>query len=412
MRRVLMISHLFPPFGGIGTLRLAKLAKYLPQFGWEPVVLTAEIEAGAPQTLPVEIDEARIIRVPHFYLGRSITRIRPLGILYELPIIGTLLSEPIGWYFHAVKEGLKILNKGDIDVIFSSSQPRVSHLIASRLHRKTKIPWVAEYRDLWVNPYNNRNRFYNFFDRKLEKSVMKGCDLLITVSESTAKELEAVHSKRVETIHNGFDEEDYLEDVPLTSKFTLTYTGNIYTGKRDPAPLFQAVAELNREGKISPEEFETRFFGGSSVENLLPIIEDHHLKELVKIYGFVSFKESIKRQRESTALLLLEWNNPLARHNYSGKIFEYLGAHRPILAVAYKTGAIDRLLQETGAGILANEVKAIKDVLSRWLEEWHKSGEITSYWNPNLNTTNEYTRKKQAGKLAQLLDEVSAQRMA
>ena len=412
MKRVFIVSRAFPPTNASGAVRVGKFAKYLSQFDWEPVILTIANVTNLPQTLAVEMDEARITRTPHFYLGRSITRIRPLGILYELPIVGTLLSEPIGWYFHAVKEGLKILSKGDVDVIFSSSLPKTSHLIASHLHRKTKIPWVAEYRDLWVNPYNDRNRFYNFFERKLEKAVMKGCDLLITVSESTVKELEAVHSKRVETIHNGFDEEDYLEDVPLTSKFTLTYTGNIYAGKRDPTPLFQAVAELSKESRLSPSDFEVRFYGGSSVENLLPIIEDHHLKELVKIYGFVSFKESTKRQRESTALLLLEWNNPLARHNYSGKIFEYLGAHRPILAVAYKTGAIDRLLQETGAGILVNKVERVKDVLSCWLEEWHQSGEITSHWNPNLNTINKYTRREEAGKLAQLLDEVSVQRIA
>jgi len=412
LKRVLIVSRAFPPINASGAVRVGKLAKYLPQFGWEPVVLTIANGINLPQTLAVEMDETKIVRVPHFYLGRSITRIRPLGVLYELPIIGTLLSEPIGWYFHAVKEGLKILNKENIDVIFSSSLPKTSHFIASRLHQKTKTPWVAEYRDLWVNSYNNRNHLYNFFERKLEKVVMKGCDLLITVSESTVKELEAVHSKRVETIHNGFDEEDYLEDVPLTSKFTLTYTGGIYAGKRDPTPLFQAVAELSKEGKISPEDFEVRFYGGSSVGNLQPIIESYHLKKIVKIYGFVSFKESTKRQKESTALLLLEWNNPLARHNYSGKIFEYLGAHRPILAIAYKTGAIDRLLQETGAGILANEVKAIKDVLSRWLEEWHKSGKITSYWSPNLNTINKYTRKKQAGKLAQLLEEASVCRIA
>ncbi len=434
MKKVLIIGFRFPPTNSIGAVRVGKLAKYLPEFGWEPMVLTAEVGAGVPQTLPVEIDESRIVRTPSFSLQTPITKglhtfkigsagmvpeapfwsraaykiIRPLGAVFELPIIGTLLSEPIGWYFHAVKEGLKILDKENIDVLFSSSLPKTSHLIAAQLHQKTKIPWVAEYRDLWVNPYNNRSRGYDFFDRKLEKTLMQGCGLLITVSESTVEELKLVHSKRVETIHNGFDEEDYSESVPLTSKFTLTYTGGIYAGKRDPTPLFQALTELQQESRLSPGDFEVRFYGGSSLQSLLPIIKDYHLKELVKIYGLVPFRESISRQKESTALLLLEWNNPQASHNYSGKIFEYLGAHRPVLAIAYKTGAIDRLLRDTGAGVLANEVKAIKGVLSRWLEEWHKSGKITAGWNPDLEAINSYTRKKQAGKLAQLLEEVTA----
>jgi len=237
---------------------------------------------------------------------------------------------------------------------------------------------------------------------------MKGCDALITVSEFTVAWLEAVHSKKIAVIHNGFDEQDYSENVPLTSKFTLTSTGSISSGKRSPELLFQAIAQLQGEGRISPSDFEVRLYGGSPVKTLLPVIEKYHLKELVKIYGLVPFKESIRKQQESTALILPEWNSPLAKHVYTGKLFEYLGAGRPILAIAYKTGAIDKLLRETGAGIVVNEVEAIKGVLTRWLEEWQQSGRITSHWNPDINVIKRYTRREGARKLAQLLDEASA----
>jgi len=299
------------------------------------------------------------------------------------------------------------LKNNDIKVIFSSSQPRLSHLIAARLHHKTKIPWVAEYRDLWVDPCDNKSRFYQCLETKWEKRVMKGCEALITVSEFTVEQLEAVHSKKIAVIHNGFDEQDYSENVPLISKFTLTSTGSISSVKRSPELVFQAVAQLQEEGRISPNNFEVRFYGGSRLQSLLPLIEKYRLGELVKIYGFVPFKESIRRQQESTALLLPEWNNPLAKHVYTGKIFEYLGAGRPILALAYKTGAIDKLLQETGTGVLVNEVEAIKGVLTRWLEEWQQSGIITSHWNPDINVIKRYTRREGARKLAQLLEEAS-----
>lgn len=432
-----MVSYLFPPFGGIGTLRVAKLAKYLSQFGWEPVVLTTR-RPDQPQTLPVEIDESKVVRTPCFHIGqdlarwfashrsasaqavpkasfwsKAVNRFIPLirvvmGGFYKLPIIGTILSEPVGWYPYALKTGLKILRKGDIDVIFSSSQPRVCHLIASRLHHKTKIPWIAEYRDLWADPYDNNSRFYQFLETELEKRVMKRCQMLITVSEFTVKWLEAIHSKKIAVIHNGFDEPDYIENVPLTSKFTLTFTGNIYVGKRDPTLLFRAMAELQEEGKLSPDNLEVRFFGGSSLKTFLPLIEKYHLEKLVKLYGAVPFKESVRRQQESSALLLLEWDNPHAQHVFSGKLFEYLGAGRPILAIAYKTGAIDRLLQETGAGILVNKIEMAKDVLSCWLEEWRQSAKITSHWHPVANIIREYTRREQAEKLAQLLEETLA----
>ena len=97
----------------------------------------------------------------------------------------------------------------------------------------------------------------------------------------------------------------------------------------------------------------------------------------------------------------------MAKHVYTGKVFEYLGAGRPILAIAYKTGAIDKLLQETGTGVLVNEVEAIKGVLTRWLEEWQQSGIITSHWNPDINVIKRYTRREGARKLAQLLEEAS-----
>jgi len=435
-KKVLVISYAFPPTNAIGALRVGKLVKYLPEFGWEPVVLTANIRQDVPQTLPVEINKANIVRTPYFYLNPALNyrRSRPRGdtsiskptsrgrtfssslrplarlatnLVAQLPILHNLLFEPNGWYFYAVREGLKLLKNNDIKVIFSSSQPRLSHLIAARLHNKTKIPWVAEYRDLWVDPQHNKSRFYQFWETKVERKVMEGCHTLITVSEFTVKQLEAIHPKKIAVIHNGFDEQDYSENVPLISKFTLTSTGSISFGKRSPELVFQAVAQLQEEGRISPNNFEVRFYGGSQLQPLLPLIEKYQLGELVKIYGFVPFKESVKRQQESAVLLLLERNSPLAQHVYTGKVFEYLGAGRPILALAYKTGAIDKLLQETATGVLVNEVEAIKGVLTRWLEEWRQSGIITSHWNPDISTIKKYTRREGARKLAQLLEEAS-----
>lgn len=425
----------------IGAVRVGKFAKYLPEFDWKPIVLTINKMPRFSQILPIEMDEANIIRTPYFYLAPTLASPTQLSsqdvastkltskasfrsravykllsligaleymIQRQLPILDNLLSEPTGWYFHAVKKGLKILNQGDIDVIFSSSQPRTSHLIASRLHQKTKIPWVAEYRDLWVDPYRNKSCFYQFFETKLEKRVMKGCQVLITVSEFTVTRLEAIHSKKVEVIHNGYDEQDYSENIPLTSKFTLTYTGNIYVGKRDPTLLFQAIAELQEEGKFSPADFEVRFFGGSSLKTLLPIIENYNIVKLVKIYDPIPFKQSIVRQQESSALLLLEWDDPHAKHVFSGKIFEYLGARRPILAIAYKGGAISELLDKSGCGRVVTEVEEIKALLQKWLGEFKEYGEITSYYHPDVKVIKSYTRREGAEKLARVLDEVTS----
>lgn len=403
-KKVLIVSYVFPPANSMGAVRVGKFAKYLPEFGWEPIVLTADKPKGVPQTLPVEIDEANVVRTPCFELGSTIWR-----ILAGLPIFRMVLANPMGWYQHGVKVGRQILSEHKFDAIFSSYYPSSSHFIASRLQRRTGIPWIAEFRDPWsFTPYSRKTWFSESVEKRIEERVMKNSCLLIAVSEPDTRQLEEIHHKKVAVIPNGFDEKDYLEEIPLTSKFTLTYTGNIYAGKRDPALLFEALNQMHNEGKIATDDFEVRFFGGSSLNNLRPLIIKYHLEDIVKIYGFVPSRESIWKQKESTVLLLLSWNDPRDKATYTGKIFEYLGAQRPILAIGYKGGNIDKLLRSSGTGVLVDELAAMKDILGRWIDEWQQFGEIVSHWKPDTNVIKRYTRREGARRLAELLKEASA----
>jgi glycosyltransferase involved in cell wall biosynthesis len=433
-KRVLVVSFYFPPTNKIASVRLGKFAKYLPQFGWEPVVLTASELKGYSHDLPVETEEARIYRTPYFALGPAISyrltggqstvyerpakrsawrklvyrMIRLTEPIYNLPLIRTLMLEPLGWRGPAVKQGLEIIGEEQIDVIFSSYSPSVSHFIAAKLHGQTGIPWVAEFRDLWsLNHYVRKLQPFHAFEKKLERRVMKGSGLLVTVSEPWAKQLEALHSKEVMTIPNGFDEDDYAEDIPLTPKFTVTYTGNIYRGRQDATALFEAIAELKEEGELSSDSFEVRFFGGGSLASLLPTIEAYHLEEVVKICGLVPFRESIRKQMESTVLLFLGWNDPGERGFYSAKIFEYLGAGRPILVTGPRGDVVDELLNETGAGVVASDVNEIKNLLCQWMDEFKQSGEIRSHFKTDNAAIHRYTRNQEAAELARLLDDVS-----
>jgi hypothetical protein len=433
-KKVLIVSFFFPPTNAIASVRLGKFAKYLPQFGWEPVVLTADQAKGYSQGLPLEIHDADIFRTPYCALGAAISYglsgqrniyqgvpsgstwrkllyeiIRLMAPVYTLPFVRTLTLEPIGWYGRAVKKGLELAGKQKVDIIFSSYGPSISHLVASRLHRQTGIPWVAEFRDGWsLNHYLRKVQPFYFLEQRLERRVMRGSSLLITVSEPLARQLEMLHSEKVVTIPNGFDEEDYIEDTPLTPKFTVTYTGNIYRGRQDPAPFFKAIARLKEEGELSSDNLEVRFFGGGTLAGLLPAVKDYHLEDIVKICGLVPFKESIRRQKESAALLFLGWNDPRERGAYSGKIFEYLGARRPILGVGLKGDVVDELLKETVAGVMVNDVNEIKGLLRQWMEEFKRSGEISSHFKPDNAAINRYTRKQEAADLARLLDEVSS----
>jgi len=433
-KKVLVISFHFPPRNSVASVRLGKFVKYLPQFGWKPTVLTVNEVKGSSQDLPVEIDEVNIFRTPYFALGSTISYeltggqrtiyqapprsstwrkafyklIRLMRPVYTLPVIRILTLEPIGWYRHALKKGLEILSKEKFDIIFSSYGPSMSHFIASKLHKQTGVPWVAEFRDLWsLNHYLRKIQPFHFLDKELEKRIMKGSCLLVTVSEPAAKQLQTLHSKKVVTIPNGFDKEDYLDNVLLTTKFTITYTGNIYPGKQDPSPLFRAIAQMKEEGELSSDNFEVRFFGAGTLTSLLPAIKHYHLERIVKIYGLVPFKESILRQKESTVLLLLGWNDPREKGVYTAKIFEYLGARRPILAIGLKGDVVDELLKETGAGVMISEADEIKTLLSQWMKEFKQLGEVLSHFKPDSAAVYRYTREKEAAKLAQLLEEAS-----
>jgi len=329
-----------------------------------------------------------------------------LSPLSNLALFQIWRPEHTGWYYSAVKEGQRILDRLSVNAIFSSFPPPGPHFVAAKLQQKTGIPWIAEFRDPWsFSSYTHYDRFTRTIARLIEKRTIRRSKLLVAVSKTMAQKLMTLHSKGTNVIHNGFDEEDYQGDVPLLPKFTITYTGNIYRGKRDPSTLFEAVRQLRHDGKLRSGNLQIRFFGSNLQRTISPLIEKYGLQDLVKICDNIPFRESIKKQRESTVLLSLSWNNINDNYTHPGKLLEYLGAQRPILSTGYKDGIAHDLLRESGSGVLANSVEEMKHVLSQWLEEWKQSGKIISYWQPNTNAIKKYTHKESTRKLAQVLKE-------
>lgn len=442
-KRVLMVSFWFPPVNLVGAARVDKFAKYLPQYGWEPIVLTVDkLKRGIPLTRPAETDSSKVARTPYFGIADNILSmmssnntttsegkppaltfkkaiydgaIAHLRFFYHMPTVRMLVTDPIGWYPYAVRRGLEIINNSSVDVIYSTYGPSTSHLIASKLHKETGIPWVADFRDLWsLDPRYSKIQPLQFLQEWIEKRVIKGCYKIITVEENAAAQLRSFHSKEVALIHNGFDAEDYKDEVPLSSIFTISFTGSITIVDRQPClPFLEAVYELYREGRISPDNFKARFFGGNvagfTVANsLLPQIKRLGIGQLVTVHETVPYKECIKIQKESTALLLLVRTDSAGRRIYTGRIFEYLGAGRPILAVAPKKSAVDQLLTKSGAGIVCSQKGEIKLILAKWLDEFQKHGRITSHYSPRREVIANYTRREQTRKLAKELDEAAS----
>ena len=307
------------------------------------------------------------------------------------------------WKPFAVKAGDELLQNEEVDAMISSSSPVTSHLIAKELKSKHKIPWVADFRDLWTKNHNYPySTFRKFFERKLEIKTLSPADALVTLSPPAAEKLKILHKgKRIYTITNGFDPEKMSDGkANLTSKFTITYTGQIYK-KQDPSKLLAALKDLISGRAIDPKDVDVRFYGP---ENLLLAkkIEEYGLSAIVRQCGVVPREISFEKQRESQLLLLLKWEDPLERGIYTGKVFEYLAAMRPILATGGTNDVVKELLTETSAGIDAQTVEDIKSTLRKLHAEYKLRGKIS--YQGNAEKVDKYSYRENAKKFVEVIN--------
>jgi len=229
---------------------------------------------------------------------------------------------------------------------------------------------------------------------------------LVTVSSPLADLLSQLHAgKPVRVIANGFDPRIIApRETPVTESFTITYTGSLYEGKRDPEVLLRAISTLIGEGVMDPKRVHVRFYGAYN-HHLEYLINCTGLSAIVDQCGTVDRDTSLARQRESQILLLLNWNHPAEEGVYTGKVFEYLAARRPILAVGGPAGVVGELLAETCAGTHVGSLDDCVKVLRRYWLEYCTSGRVT--YRGSDECVDKYSQTVMAHSFASLLDEVT-----
>lgn len=424
MKKVLIIAYAFPPRMSIGAQRPYKLAKYLPQYGWEPVILTARLPGKAPQDINkiriVETGYTDVLGVIKRYFRHdskkslqekievaepnheSFTRklIHPVKTMIAFP------DENIGWYKHALHAANRFLSSERVHAIISTSYPVTSHLIANRLKRRFNIPWVADMRDLWTqNHFYNKSRALALIERILELKTLSRADILVTVTGEFARDLKLLHKKKkVFCVTNGYDSDDFRgPDNKLTEKFSITYTGMLYEGKRDPSLLFEAVSNLIKKGAVKSELMDLRFYGPRDV-HLLNSIKKYRLEGVVSYFGVTSREESLKRQRESQLLLLLTDNDGRESGVYPAKIFEYFASGRPIIAFGGKEGAVKDLLETTRSGTFALNSAELERILFDYYRKFIAEGRISVEHELKIE---KFNYKSIAGAYAEILDAIT-----
>ncbi len=424
LRRVLIISYHFPPRPAIGSVRLEGLAKYLPRYGWEPVVLTPTYPGGPDKRF--EVIETGYLDVVDNLKKRMGLR-NGAGLQEQLHISQTLRSgrfsplDPVvkalktficypddqrGWLPFALQKARSLIREGFIDAIITSSKPETSHLIGAKLRQELHIPWVADLRDLWTqNHYYEFLSFRKIVERRLELKTLNSANALVTVSAPLAQLLQELHrEKTIYSITNGFDPDSVSANPKLTSEFTVTYTGSLYRGKRDPRILLEAVRNLIKLGVMEPTALRIRFYGEQGYW-IKQEISSYGLDEVVELHGHIKREDALKRQGESQVLLLLTWNNPRESGVYTGKLFEYLAARRPILALGGTPGVVGPLLEETRTGFHVANVSETMEVLHRWWIGYLNSGYVPYYGRESA--ISRYSQNKMAERFAEVLNDIT-----
>ncbi|WP_366512718.1 glycosyltransferase family 4 protein [Lunatimonas sp.] len=423
--RVLIITYYWPPSAGSGVQRWLKFAKYLPDFGWEPVVFTPENPDFdlKDETLLAEIPaQLEVLKFPiwePYQLFRKVKRqeIKDTSIILEqkrksfldrLAIwlrANTLVPDPrVFWVRPSVKYLTDILAANDFKAVITTGPPHSMHLIGRGLKRATGIPWVADFRDPWSS--------WEFLDtlpmislvrdrhNQLEHSVFREANALVTISPTFQKEMQELAQREVYLLTNGFDGSDLpmgFARAPLPSQvFEIVYTG-VIDSIRNPIPFLKALKHVF---EASGMPVRMTFVGRVSETVKAFVAEDGWLVQNVLFTGYVNHEVVFGYYEKAHLLLLILTDTKNARGNIPGKLFEYLATNRRILALGDPLGDSAKLIHEAEAG------KVISHLAEQEIVSYLTLAQSLRNIPPPQTGLGQFERRQITQSLAEILDDL------
>jgi hypothetical protein len=431
-KKVLVIAYHFPPGGGPGVQRVLKHVTYLRDAGWQPVVLTVEngdFPARDESLLAKIPADVRVERVPIIepytlyrrFMGRKGAAVdvnvnksseQRSGWKEQLSewIRATFFipDARIAWLRPATRRAVELIREEGISAIYSSSPPYTCALIGRNTHRATKLPWVAGFRDPWTLFLTTPDRWWlpAWIDRALERTVFTEATAVECAWQGIIDDARGKYPELpVEKFHhvpNGYDASDFPTiDYTPNSVFTITYTGSMY-GRRTPKALLEALELLHTQGRLEPPSIKLRLVGrfGDDVQQMLTTST---FAPSIEVIDYVPHQESIAHLMRSEMSLLIVDDAKESAEIVPGKVYEYLGVGRPILALAPRGSAIETLIHETKAGVSCpqSDVAGIATAVDQAVQRWKDGLPIAS---PLLNEVRKYERRESAAQLARILD--------
>jgi glycosyltransferase involved in cell wall biosynthesis len=374
MKKVLIIAYYWPPSGGAGVQRWLKFSKYLPQYGWQPVILTVDPEYASYPALDISLEKEIAEGIEIFrtratdwfrIYSNDKSKVPSAGFARNMDnSFGGKISRFIrgnffipdprrGWNRFAFRKASEIIKKEDIEYIITTSPPHSTQLIGLRLKKAFPgIKWIADLRDPWTDIYYY-NRFYPSFlarmlDASYEKRVIKSADVIITVGQSLKNSFISRFTgieNKIKVITNGYDDSDFEgKTVSVPGKLIISYMGTL-SESYPVGGLITAMKNLHNE-KIC---FTLRFAG-----EIPDIIKKKILSEipgsLVEFNPYLNHDDAVKFILGSSVLLLIIPDHRSNKSIVTGKLFEYMAAARPVLCIGPSDGDASLIIEKTGAG--------------------------------------------------------------
>ena len=405
--------------------RLLKFVKYLPEFGWQPLVLTVNkgnfpaYDYSLLNDIPADV---RVIRTANYepdllykkFIGRKEENI-PVAVLanknlnwkmrlahwFRLNVF--IPDAKIGWLPAAVQAASRIIREENIELIYSSSPPPTTHLIAQKLKKKFKLKWIADFRDPWtkIHYYKDAHRtaFARLWDEFLEKKVMQDCDGVTTASRLFQELLPIEKSKPCLTVTNGFDDEVMTVQPEKQNGFTLVHAGGITTNRfyREFFAGLQEFLEDPAKGKV------TRLvLVGKVNQEIVSEIQKYISVENLQITGYLPHVKALAMMKSAAVNLIFLEKLANYQGHIPGKIFEYIAVQRPVLGAGDPEGDTAKIIRQSGCGNVyaaaTNWHKIINDAYAGWQNQ--KEPKI------DLEYINQFHRRQLTAKLAEFFGEI------
>ena len=415
MNKVLILTYYWPPSGGAGVQRWLKFAKYLPQSGWEPIIVTVDQNYAAypvtDESLAEELTSSmKVYKTPavdYFSIyKKDKTKIPTAGFANSIDnslsgkiqrfIRGNFfIPDPRkGWNRFAFKKACEIIEAEEINYVITTSPPHSTQLIGLKIKKKYPgIKWLADLRDPWTDIYYYDQFYPTFISKKIdlgfEREVLRKADRIITIGSSLKKifssKLPGITGK-IDVITNGYDDEDFNDLKPASpNTFTISYIGTL----SDIYPIdgFLDALENIRE-TVNP--LILRFIGTVSLKQKELILSK--TKNLnVGFISYVDHTAAVKYMLDSSVLLLIIPDHQSSRSIITGKIFEYIASERPVICLGPTDGDAAEILKETGHGLTFeyNDSNGISEYLKTLIAD----GSFIGKNSPKTYSRTELTRK-------------------